>query len=98
MNNISPNPLLSELVLKLRMIGKLEPDVRKKKAYSIAVESLLENAEKFSELVMTPSIKMAFKSLPGIGDSISAKIEEFIMTGNIKKLIELGGEDAKSIG
>lgn len=89
MNNISPNPLLSELVLKLRMIGKLEPDLRKKKAYSIAVESLLENADKFNDMAMTNSVRQAFKALPGIGDSISMKIEEYLMTGNIRKLVEL---------
>ena len=87
--NVSPNPLLTDLVYQLRMIGKLEPDMHKRTAYAMAVESLLLNADSFGEMAMAMSIAKEFKKLPGIGDSISSKIEEFLMTGKIQKLIDL---------
>jgi DNA polymerase/3'-5' exonuclease PolX len=87
--NMSPNPLLSELIIALRLIGKYEPEPHKAKAYDVAVNSLLRNADKFNELAMHSPGGKAFKELDGIGDSISLKIEEFLMTGKIHKLEEL---------
>jgi DNA polymerase/3'-5' exonuclease PolX len=83
------SPLLAELVYQLRQLAALEPEPRKRQAYLKAGESLLENADKFNDMARQPSSKQAFKELPGIGDSISSKIEEFLMFGKITKLLEL---------
>ena len=79
------NPLCNSLAIELRKLSTLEPDPHRAKAYQKAATVLLENIEQFDSLM----IDKDFKSLPGIGDSINRKIEEFLMTGHISKLKEL---------
>jgi DNA polymerase/3'-5' exonuclease PolX len=83
------SPLLAELVYQLRQLSVLETEPRKRQAYLKAGESLLEHAEDFNFMASQVASKEAFKSLPGIGDSISSKIEEFLVFGKIQKLVEL---------
>jgi DNA polymerase/3'-5' exonuclease PolX len=83
------SPLLAKLVGQLREIGSLESEPRKKMAYTKAIASLLEASDEFDSMVLQPSSQKVWKKLPGIGDSICLKIEEFLMFGMINKLREL---------
>jgi DNA polymerase (family 10) len=90
------NPQLAEIFYSIADILEMQAVQFKPQAYRKAARAIESLSEDVSEIYRKGGVK-ALKEIPGVGENISKKIEEFIKTGKIKHYDELKKKVPKHI-
>ncbi len=80
---MKPSNELSKILLEFSIYHSIKGDAFKPRAYELASESVAGLGDDIKQTWQTGGIK-ALTALPGIGESIAEKIDEFYHTGKIK--------------
>ncbi|MFZ6014979.1 MAG: DNA polymerase/3'-5' exonuclease PolX [Patescibacteria group bacterium] len=80
---MKPSNDLSKILLEFSIYHAIKGDAFKPRAYELASESIAALGAEVKQAWESGGIK-ALKDLPGIGESIAEKIDEFYHTGEIK--------------
>ncbi len=80
---MKPSNELSKILLEFSIYHSIKGDAFKPRAYELASESVAGLGDDIKQTWQTGGIK-ALIALPGIGESIAEKIDEFYRTGKIK--------------
>ncbi len=80
---MKPSNELSKILLEFSIYHSIKGDAFKPRAYELASESVAGLGDDIKQTWQTGGIK-ALTALPGIGESIAEKIDEFYRTGKIK--------------
>src|SRR3989344_5329239 len=82
------NQKLAELFYKIADILEMRGVEWKPRAYRRAAKGIETLVEDVSDIYKKQGVR-ALKEIPGVGERIAEKIEEFIKTGRIKEFEEL---------
>ena len=83
-----PNPELAALFLEIADLLDLDGEKFKPEAYRRAARTLEATSDPVEELVRTHRLS----TLPGVGDALAKKIEEYVETGHVHYLERLRAE------
>ncbi|MDF1496835.1 MAG: DNA polymerase/3'-5' exonuclease PolX [Patescibacteria group bacterium] len=88
---MKPSNKLSKILLEFSIYHTIKGDSFKPRAYEMASESVAALGNEIKQTWQSGGIK-ALKDLPGIGESIAEKIDEFYRTGKIKTYAKIKKE------